>query len=296
MSLQSVSRAFWALSSSATPTRRSSSAAPKLLRRRAPLVGALSCLCLGSIYAIAYRSAARFRFGGQNPNSPIWDPIPGEWSFVFTITVSYQPIFDSGLESLTSRSVQNAGMIIATQCRLLVDVGILFKPDGSHGAYCVSLAGKAFRSCILYGLARSKFVNQPSTRGLHSTGMEGALTTVPSIVVYVTVPNKEAGMKLAESIIKEKLAACVNRVPGILLKACLSWFLKGIESVYWWDGKVERDAEELLIIKTRESLLGALTQHVKSNHEYDVPEVIALPITGGNEKYLQWIKDSTRDK
>ncbi|CAL9100553.1 unnamed protein product [Musa textilis] len=113
--------------------------------------------------------------------------------------------------------------------------------------------------------------------------MEGALTIVPSIVVYVTVPNKEAGMKLAESIIKEKLAACVNRVPGI-------------ESVYWWDGKVERDAEELLIIKTRESLLGALTQHVKSNHEYDVPEVIALPITGGNEKYLQWIKDSTRDK
>ncbi|RWW77654.1 hypothetical protein BHE74_00014169 [Ensete ventricosum] len=62
---------------------------------------------------------------------------------------------------------------------------------------------------------RSKFVNQPSTRGLHSTGMEGALRTVPSIVVYVTVPNKEAGMKLAESIIKEKLAACVNRVPGM---------------------------------------------------------------------------------
>ncbi|THU53112.1 hypothetical protein C4D60_Mb10t10990 [Musa balbisiana] len=58
---------------------------------------------------------------------------------------------------------------------------------------------------------------------------------------------------------------------------------------------VETDAEELLIIKTRESLLGALTQHVKSNHEYDVPEVISLPITGGNERYLQWIKDSTRD-
>ncbi|XP_009380231.2 protein CutA 1, chloroplastic isoform X1 [Musa acuminata AAA Group] len=207
MSLQSCSRAFWAFSSSTTPTRRTPSAAPKLLRRRAPLVGALSSLCLGSIYAIACRSAARFCFVAQNPNSPIWDPIPGEWS---------------------------------------------------------------------------KFVNQPSTRGLHSTGMEGALTTVPSIVVYVTVPNKEAGMKLAESIIKEKLAACVNRVPGI-------------ESVYWWDGKVETDAEELLIIKTRESLLGALTQHVKSNHEYDVPEVIALPITGGNEKYLEWIKDSTRD-
>lgn len=106
---------------------------------------------------------------------------------------------------------------------------------------------------------------------------------MPSIVVYVTVPNREAGKKLSQSIISEKLAACVNIVPGI-------------ESVYWWEGKVQSDAEELLIIKTRESLLDALTAHVKANHEYDVPEVIALPITGGNTKYLEWIKNSTRDK
>ncbi|KAG6477958.1 hypothetical protein ZIOFF_061390 [Zingiber officinale] len=109
-------------------------------------------------------------------------------------------------------------------------------------------------------LCRSKAIAKPSTRGLHSTGMEAASTTVPSIVVYVTVPNKDAG----------------------------------IQSVYWWDGKIQTDSEELLIIKTRESLLGALTEHVKSNHEYEVPEVIALPITGGNLKYLEWIKDSTR--
>ena len=106
--------------------------------------------------------------------------------------------------------------------------------------------------------------------------------TVPSIVVYVTVPNREAGKKLAESIVKEKLAACVNRVPGI-------------ESVYQWKGEIQTDAEELLIIKTRQSLLQALTEHVKANHEYDVPEVISLPITGGNLKYLEWIKESTRE-
>ncbi|KAG9450785.1 hypothetical protein H6P81_010750 [Aristolochia fimbriata] len=130
---------------------------------------------------------------------------------------------------------------------------------------------------------RSKFLSQSTAKGVHPTAMEGnASTTVPSIVVYVTVPNKEAGKKLAESIIKEKLAACVNRVPGI-------------ESVYWWDGQVQADSEELLIIKTRESLLQPLTQHVKANHEYDLPEVIAMPITGGNEKYLEWIKNSTRD-
>ncbi|MED6152025.1 hypothetical protein PIB30_087991 [Stylosanthes scabra] len=106
--------------------------------------------------------------------------------------------------------------------------------------------------------------------------------TVPSIVVYVTVPNREAGKKLAESIVKEKLAACVNRVPGI-------------ESVYEWKGEIQTDAEELLIIKTRQSLLEALTEHVKANHEYDVPEVISLPITGGNLKYLEWLKESTRE-
>ncbi|XP_077212743.1 nitrogen regulatory PII-like, alpha/beta isoform X2 [Tasmannia lanceolata] len=128
---------------------------------------------------------------------------------------------------------------------------------------------------------RSKFVNQPSAKGIHSTRMEGNTSTVPSIVVYVTVPNKEAGKKLAESIIREKLAACVNRVPGI-------------ESVYFWDNKIQTDSEELLIIKTRESLLEALTEHVKANHEYEVPEVISMPITGGNLKYLEWIKNSTR--
>ncbi|KAL5209375.1 hypothetical protein ABZP36_004998 [Zizania latifolia] len=120
-------------------------------------------------------------------------------------------------------------------------------------------------------------------RGLSSVRMESASTTVPSIVVYVTVPNREAGKKLSQSIISEKLAACVNIVPGI-------------ESVYWWEGKVQTDAEELLIIKTREALLDALTEHVKANHEYDVPEVIALPITGGNTQYLEWIKNSTKQK
>ncbi|KAK1694361.1 hypothetical protein QYE76_011058 [Lolium multiflorum] len=119
-------------------------------------------------------------------------------------------------------------------------------------------------------------------RSFSSARMESTSTTVPSIVVYVTVPNREAGKKLSESIISEKLAACVNIVPGI-------------ESVYWWEGKVQTDAEELLIIKTRESLLSALTEHVKANHEYDVPEVIALPISGGNLKYLEWLKNSTRE-
>ncbi|KAJ4701425.1 Protein CutA chloroplastic [Melia azedarach] len=130
-----------------------------------------------------------------------------------------------------------------------------------------------------FPLLRSKFSNQANS--VSTIKMEGSSNTVPSIVVYVTVPNKEAGKKLAESIVKEKLAACVNRVPGI-------------ESVYEWNGEVQTDSEELLIIKTRQSLLEALTEHVKANHEYDVPEVIALPITGGSQEYLEWLKNSTR--
>ncbi|XP_031497400.1 protein CutA 1, chloroplastic isoform X2 [Nymphaea colorata] len=128
----------------------------------------------------------------------------------------------------------------------------------------------------------SNIASRTAPRALHSSGMEGNGNIVPSIVVYVTVPNKEAGKKLAESIVREKLAACVNRVPGI-------------ESIYWWQGEIQSDAEELLIIKTRESLLDALTAHIKANHEYDVPEVIALPIQGGNAQYLEWLKNSTRD-
>ncbi|GKV33602.1 hypothetical protein SLEP1_g42089 [Rubroshorea leprosula] len=127
---------------------------------------------------------------------------------------------------------------------------------------------------------RSKFSTQSQT--VYAVAMERSSNTVPSIVVYVTVPNREAGKKLAESIVKAKLAACVNIVPGL-------------ESVYEWEGKIHTDPEELLIIKTRESLLEALTQHVKANHEYDVPEVIALPITGGSPQYLEWLKKNTRD-
>ncbi|XP_076899901.1 protein CutA, chloroplastic-like [Bidens hawaiensis] len=155
------------------------------------------------------------------------------------------------------------------------------------GAFCVLSLGfhNLHPSFSFTTVPSSRLSSGSKTQGFHSTGirMEASnQNTVPSIVVYVTVPNKEAGKKLAGSIVKEKLAACVNRVPGI-------------ESVYLWNGEIQTDSEELLIIKTRESLLNALTEHVKQNHEYDVPEVIALPITGGSIPYLEWLKNSTRE-
>ncbi|XP_073271920.1 protein CutA, chloroplastic isoform X1 [Primulina huaijiensis] len=163
------------------------------------------------------------------------------------------------------------------------------------GAFCVlSLGLSNFCSSVsffskmgsaqslpLVPLLRSKLRTQSQSRKVHNIRMETSSTTVPGIVVYVTVPNQEAGKKLAESIVKERLAACVNRVPGV-------------ESIYEWKGEIQTDSEELLIIKTRESLLEALTEHVKANHEYEVPEVIALPIIGGNLQYLEWLKNSTK--
>ncbi|CAN6720550.1 unnamed protein product [Malus baccata var. baccata] len=159
------------------------------------------------------------------------------------------------------------------------------------GAFCVftlgisnllpTLSFSAFRTGTAQSFPFAPLLSQSA--GVGSVRMEGSSdTTIPSIVVYVTVPSREVGKKLAESLVREKLAACVNLVPGI-------------ESVYEWKGEVQTDSEELLIIKTRQSLFEALTAHVKANHPYDVPEVIALPINAGSLPYLEWIKNSTRD-
>ena len=67
----------------------------------------------------------------------------------------------------------------------------------------------------------------------------------------------------------------------------------GLKSIYWWDGKVRKDSELLLIMKTQAALLQQLVDTVKSHHPYDEPEVISLPISGGSRSYLQWIHDST---
>lgn len=106
-------------------------------------------------------------------------------------------------------------------------------------------------------------------------------TTVPEfIAVYVTVPNAESGKLIASKLIHDRLAACVNVIPGI-------------ESMYWWEGKVETDSELLLMIKSRARHLDALTRAVTESHPYDVPEVIAVPITGGSPTYLDWLRKST---
>ena len=98
-------------------------------------------------------------------------------------------------------------------------------------------------------------------------------------LVLVTVPNARIGEKLSKGLVKAKLAACVNRIPGL-------------KSRYWWKGKIETSSEELLLIKTTKSKLSRLTQWVQANHPYTVCEVIAFPIAAGNKTYLDWINHS----
>lgn len=101
------------------------------------------------------------------------------------------------------------------------------------------------------------------------------------IVVLVTASSKEEANKIAQGLLEEKLAACVN-------------ILTGLESRFWWQGKIDSATEVLLVIKTRKTLFNKLAKKVKGLHSYTVPEIIALPIINGNKAYLDWINDCTR--
>lgn len=96
------------------------------------------------------------------------------------------------------------------------------------------------------------------------------------VVIYVTVGSAEEGERLARALVEEKLAACVNRV-------------KSIESVYRWQGHVEKSEEELLIVKTRKDLFSAVEKRVRELHSYSVPEILALPVVAGSAAYLSWL-------
>jgi len=101
------------------------------------------------------------------------------------------------------------------------------------------------------------------------------------IVIFSTCANRKEALRIAQSLVKNKLAACVNIVDKI-------------ESLFWWEGKVDRSREVLLIIKSRQSKLTGIIKSVKALHSYEVPEIIALPITGGYKPYLNWIDGSVK--
>jgi len=103
---------------------------------------------------------------------------------------------------------------------------------------------------------------------------------VKYVVIFITAPVGE-GERIANFIVENKLGACVNVVPEV-------------SSVYWWQGKIEKDKENLLIVKTTYEKFPELVEKVKKIHPYSVPEIIALPILDGNGDYLNWINESLK--
>jgi periplasmic divalent cation tolerance protein len=111
---------------------------------------------------------------------------------------------------------------------------------------------------------------------------EGQGGLMPSfVVVLITTPSRAESREIADGLLKGRLAACVNILPGIA-------------SRYWWKGKIEAAREQLLIVKTARRKLPALIRRVKALHSYKVPEIVALPVSAGNPDYLRWISDSLR--
>ena len=101
-----------------------------------------------------------------------------------------------------------------------------------------------------------------------------------AVVVLSTAGSADEAERIATALVEERLAACVNLVPGLT-------------SIYRWQGAVERASEILLVIKTRRARVTALVARLTALHGYDVPEAIVLPIDGGGKPYLAWLLGET---
>ena len=98
--------------------------------------------------------------------------------------------------------------------------------------------------------------------------------------IFITTNTIESATSLANGLVQNDLAACVNIIPGVT-------------SIYKWEGALNSDQEVILMVKTRQELVENVTNWVKANHHYSCPEVIALPIIGGNPSYFDFVINGT---
>jgi len=102
------------------------------------------------------------------------------------------------------------------------------------------------------------------------------------LLCYCSCPDTASAQSLADTLVGERLAACVNRLPGI-------------RSTYRWQGKVVTDDEQLLLIKTTAACFESLKARLLQLHPYDLPELIAVPIAQGHDAYLDWVRAQSAD-
>ena len=100
-------------------------------------------------------------------------------------------------------------------------------------------------------------------------------------IVLVTAPDLKTARRLARLALQARLVACANLVPNL-------------ESHYWWQGKIERSPEVLLLLKTTTGRLARLEKLILAEHPYDTPEFVVVPLRGGNRRYLDWLAASCR--
>lgn len=100
------------------------------------------------------------------------------------------------------------------------------------------------------------------------------------IVVFITTSGQEESASISRALLERRQAACVNTVSGVT-------------SLFWWQDKLDSAEENLLIVKSKDTLLTGIIETVKQLSSNEVPEVIAMPITGGNRDYLEWLNQET---
>jgi periplasmic divalent cation tolerance protein len=104
-----------------------------------------------------------------------------------------------------------------------------------------------------------------------------------AIIAFSTCPDEAVAQRISQTLVTERLAACVNRVSGV-------------RSSYIWDGAVQDDSEILLIIKSTETQVANLERRLKELHPYELPEFVVMRVAGGNEPYLEWIRRNVGSK
>ena len=107
------------------------------------------------------------------------------------------------------------------------------------------------------------------------------MTSASVLACFCTCPDTASATRIADALVGERLAACVNQVPGL-------------RSVYRWEGAIERADEVLLVAKTTHARLDALIERIRELHPNELPEVIAFEVAGGLAAYLDWVAEQTR--
>lgn len=139
---------------------------------------------------------------------------------------------------------------------------------------CLTGAGPVRAHARSRGFCRLRANPAPAKR------RTGTITPMSVLIVYCTCPDAASASSIAQMLVSEHLAACVSELPGL-------------RSTYSWQGRIERDEETLLIIKTTRERLSALTERITALHPADLPEILATETAGGLSAYLDWVAEQT---